>query len=389
MTVTISKSPFGRAPDGAEVSLYTLRNERGLAVSVTNYGGIITSIMAPDREGRLANVVLGFDSIEPYLAGSPYLGALIGRYANRIAHGAFELDGVRYRLPLNDGHNHLHGGEHGFDKVVWESSPFEGQGAAGVRLHYVSNDGEQGYPGTLDTVATYELTDANELRLSFSATTDRATPVNLTNHSYFNLAGQGTILDHELAIFADRFTPVDEALVPTGAQALVAGTPFDFRSPRPIGERIDAGDPQLRPAGGYDHNFVLGMESAAGSADGTVSSARLDNLAGAQAPEAPGTVTSADLDGLGESAPHARRLRLAARVRDPRSGRVLELYTQEPGVQFYSGNFLDGALGFPHRGGFCLEPQHFPDSPNRPAFPDTILRPGDTYRTLSVFRFST
>lgn len=393
MTVTISKSPFGRAPDGAEVSLYTLRNAGGLEVAITNYGGIVTSILAPDRAGQRANVALGFGSIEPYLDKPPYFGALIGRYANRIAHGSFELDGARYRLPLNDGHHHLHGGEHGFDKVVWESSPFGREGAAGLRLHYVSGDGEQGYPGHLDTVVTYELTDRDELRITFEAHTDRATPVNLTSHTYFNLAGEGSILEHELTIFADRFTPVDEGLIPTGELRAVAGTPFDFRTPHRIGERVDTGDAQLRFAGGYDHNFVLGggagSSAGAANAPGTVSSAELDHLVapGQAGPDEANSVASADLDGLGDTVPGAHPLRLAARLRDPRSGRTLELYTQEPGLQFYSGNFLDGSLGFPHRGGLCLEPQHFPDSPNRPAFPDTILRPGDTYRTVSVYRF--
>ena len=385
---SVTKSPFGRAPDGAEVSLYTLRNRNGMAVRVTNYGGIVTAIELPDGDGKAINVTLGYDNIEPYLAGTPYFGAVIGRYANRIAHGSFELDGVRYRLPLNDGHNHLHGGEHGFDKVVWESAPIERDGVVGVRLHYVSNDGEQGYPGALDVVVTYELTEDDALRMTFCASTGLATPVNLTSHTYYNLAGGGTVLDHEVEIFADRYTPVDEALIPTGELAPVEGTPFDFRTPRPIGERIDQADPQLSHAGGYDHNFVLNQEAATSAmAAGTMSSAQLDGLTGpGEVPEAPGTVASADLDGLGESA-HGKPLRLAVRVREPRSGRVMEMYTQEPGVQFYSGNFLDGSCGFGHRSGFCIEPQHFPDSPNQPQFPSTILRPGDTYRTTTVLRF--
>ena len=389
----ISKSPFGRAPDGAEVSLYTLRNSRGLAVRVTNYGGIVTAIEVPDGEGKTVNITLGFDSIEPYLEGTPYFGALVGRFANRIAHGKFTLDGVEYRLPLNDGHNHLHGGTHGFDKVVWESAPYQRDGVAGLRLHYVSNDGEQGYPGNLDTVVTYELTEAGELRIDFCATSDRATPVNLTSHTYFNLAGGGSILDHELQLFADRFTPVGEGLIPTGELAPVDGTPFDFRTPRRIGERIDADHAQLANGGGYDHNFVLGdgqgdrASAPGGLEQGTASSARLDGLAGgSEVAEAPGTVASADLDGL-DGATHGKPMRLAARVREPRSGRVLEMYTQEPGVQFYSGNLLDGSLGFAQRSGFCLEPQHFPDSPNQPGFPPTILRPGETYRTATVYRF--
>ncbi|HEY1044398.1 MAG TPA: aldose epimerase family protein [Telluria sp.] len=388
---TISKSPFGRAPDGAEVSLYTLRNSQGLAVRVTNYGGIITAIEVPGADGKPVNVTPGFDSIEPYLEGTPYFGALVGRVANRIAHGKFALDGAEYRLPLNDGHHHLHGGTHGFDKVVWESAPYERQGVPGLRLHYVSNDGEQGYPGNLDVVVTYELTEAGELRIDFCATTDRATPVNLTSHTYFNLAGGGSILDHELELFASHFTPVDADLIPTGEIVPVEGTPFDFRTPHRIGERIGAAHPQLQHGGGYDHNFVLQQGTAGGAPGapdkGTVSSAQLDGLAGAsQPPEAPGTVASADLDGLGGAA-HAKPMRLAARVRDPQSGRVLEMYTQEPGVQFYSGNMLDGSLGFAHRSGFCLEPQHFPDSPNHPGFPPIILRPGETYRTATIYRF--
>lgn len=390
---SISKSPFGRAPDGAEVSLYTLRNSRGLAVRVTNYGGIVTAIELPDGSGKPVNIALGFDSIDPYLEGTPYFGALVGRCANRIAHGKFTLDGVEYRLPLNDGHHHLHGGTHGFDKVVWESAPYEREGVAGLRLHYVSNDGEQGYPGNLEAVVTYELSEAGELRIDFCATTDRATPVNLTSHTYFNLAGGGSILDHELELFASQLTPVDDALIPTGELAPVEGTPFDFRQPQRIGDRIDAGHPQLAHGRGYDHNFVLdggaeGGEGGPGALEqGTVSSAHLDGLDGGSAlPDAPGTAASAELDGL-DGNPHGRPMRLAARVREPQSGRVLELYTQEPGVQFYSGNMLDGSLGFAHRSGLCLEPQHFPDSPNQPGFPSTILRPGETYRTASVYRF--
>lgn len=391
---SISKSPFGRAPDGAEVSLYTLRNSHGLVVKVTNYGGIVTAIEVPDSGGRPVNITLGFDRIEPYLEGTPYFGALVGRYANRIAHGRFTLGGDEYRLPLNDGHHHLHGGPHGFDKVVWESSPYQREGVAGLRLHYVSNDGEQGYPGTLDTVVTYELSEAGELRIDFCATTDRATPVNLTSHTYFNLAGGGPILDHELELFASHITPVGAGLIPTGELAPVDGTPFDFRQPHRIGERIDADHPQLRYGGGYDHNFVLGEGAGEGGgaapgalAQGTVSSAQLDGLAGGRTlPDDPGTVASADLDGL-DGGTHAKPMRLAARARDPQSGRVLELYTQEPGLQFYSGNMLDGSIGFAQRTGFCLEPQHFPDSPNQRRFPSTILHPGETYRTASVYRF--
>jgi aldose 1-epimerase len=380
----IQKSPFGRAPDGAEVSLYTLTNANGVVVKITNFGGIVTEIQAPDRDGDIGTITLGFAELDPYTDRSPYFGALIGRYGNRIAHGRFTLDGTEYRLTVNNGHNHLHGGTHGFDKVVWESSPSEKPGVAALHLHYLSKNGQQGYPGNLDVKVCYELTNADELLIHFTATTDAATPVNLTNHTYFNLAGAGDILDHELMICADRYTPVDEGLIPTGELAPVAGTPFDFTTPRKIGARIDADDLQLRHAGGYDHNFVLGRADAGGQA--VISSAELDGLAVRSLPEEAGTVASADLDGLGETGRAA--LRLAARAHDPRSGRVLELFTQEPGVQFYSGNFLDGSLGFPFRGAFCLEPQHFPDSPNQPQFPSTILRPGAVYNTTMKFRFS-
>jgi aldose 1-epimerase len=341
----VVKSPFGELPDGAEVSLYTLVNAHGMMAKITDFGAIITELHVPDRDGVLADVVLGFDTLAPYLAANPYFGAVIGRYANRIAGGRFELDGEAFQLDVNNGANHLHGGAHGFHTVLWQATPDQ----EGLTLTYRSAAGEQGYPGNLDVTLRYELTDDNELLMRCSAVTDRATPVNLTQHSYFNLAGGGDILGHELTIRADGFTPIDAALIPTGALAAVAGTPFDFRSPRPIGERIAQPDKQLRHGAGYDHNFVL------------------DKLPG--------------------------RMALAARVREPVSGRILELYTEEPGLQFYSGNFLDGSLtgkgrSFDYRGGFCLEPQHFPDSPNQPAFPGTILRPGERYMTESRFKFS-
>ncbi|TFW27797.1 galactose mutarotase [Massilia arenosa] len=385
---TIEKAPFGRAPDGSEVSLYTLRNAHGVTVKITNFGGIITEIQAPDRDGNSANITLGFKELDPYTDRSPYFGALIGRYGNRIARGHFTLDGVDYRLTVNNGPNHLHGGQHGFDKLVWDSRPSEKPGVAALNLHLLSKNGKEGYPGNLDVKVCYVLTNDNELHIHFTATTDEATPVNLTNHTYFNLAGRGTILDHELMICADRYTPVDENLIPTGELAPVEGTPFDFRTPRRIGERVDADDAQLRYAGGYDHNFVLGRAAASSSAQQSqaVSSAELDGLTKDSLPDEPGTVASADLDGLGE--PGHAPLKLVARAIEPTSGRVLEVYSQEPGVQFYSGNFLDGSLGFPFRGGFCLEPQHFPDSPNKPQFPSTILRPGEVYKTTMKFRFS-
>jgi aldose 1-epimerase len=338
----ITQAPFGRLPDGREARLFTLRNAGGMVVTITDFGGIVTSLHVPDRDGAPANVVLGFDTLAPYLSKSPYFGALIGRYGNRIARGQFTLDGKQVQLAVNNGPNHLHGGACGFDKVLWDARI---DGSVLV-LHYSSPDGEQGYPGTLDTTVEYELLASNELVLRVRATTDQATPVNITQHSYFNLAGQGDILAHDLVLCADAFTPIDSDLIPLGTRVPVAGTPFDFRGARPIGERVGMPDKQLRNGSGYDHNFVLNGAT-------------------------PGS------------------LHLAARVSEPVSGRVLELFTREPGVQFYSGNFLDGSQGFAHRSGFCLEPQHFPDSPNQPSFPRTILRPGEQYETESRWRFST
>jgi aldose 1-epimerase len=338
----ITQAPFGRLPDGREARLFTLRNAGGMVVTITDFGGIVTSLHVPDRDGAPANVVLGFDTLAPYLSKSPYFGALIGRYGNRIARGQFTLDGKQVQLAVNNGPNHLHGGACGFDKVLWDARI---DGSVLV-LHYSSPDGEQGYPGTLDTTVEYELLASNELVLRVRATTDQATPVNITQHSYFNLAGQGDILAHDLVLCADAFTPIDSDLIPLGTRVPVAGTPFDFRGARPIGERVGMPDKQLRNGSGYDHNFVLNGAT-------------------------PGS------------------LHLAARVSEPVSGRVLELFTREPGVQFYSGNFLDGSQGFAHRSGFCLEPQHFPDSPNQPSFPRTILRPGEQYGTESRWRFST
>jgi aldose 1-epimerase len=342
----IAQAPFGQLPGGEQATLYTLTNAHGMVVKITDFGGIVTEIHVPDRAGVLADVVLGFDTLEPYRTASPYFGALIGRYGNRIAGGRFVLDGEAFQLATNDGRNHLHGGVVGFDKVLWRA----GVDAGGLTLRYHSRDGEQGYPGALDVTVVYRLTDDNALVVSFHALADRATPVNLTQHSYFNLAGGGDILAHELVIDADRFVPIDGESIPTGMLASVAGTPFDFRTPRPIGARIGEPDPQLLNGRGYDHCLALNKP-------------------------APGAMTR------------------AARVRDPGSGRVLELFTQEPGVQFYSGNFLDGTLAgkgraYGHRAGLCLEPQHYPDSPNQPAFPDTILRPGRVYQTESRFRFS-
>lgn len=346
MQSPIQQAPFATLPDGTQVTVFTLTNTSGMRVRILDFGGIITEIHVPDRDGVLADVALGFDTFDPYLGDSPYFGALIGRYGNRIAAGRFTLDGQTYALPVNNGKNHLHGGVPGFDRVPWRSR-IEGEELV---LEYRSVDGEQGYPGTLDATVRYSLNDDNAIVVRFAAVTDRATPVNLTQHSYFNLAGGGNVLAHELTIDADKFVPIDADSIPTGGLAPVAATPFDFRSPAPIGAHIGADDEQLRHGGGYDHCFALNKP-------------------------APGALTR------------------AACVRDPASGRVLELFTQEPGVQFYSGNFLDGSLEgkgktYAHRSGFCLEPQHFPDSPNQPAFPNTILRPGETYATESRFRFS-
>jgi aldose 1-epimerase len=315
-------------------------------VHAITYGGIITEVRVPDRDGRLGDVVLGFDRLDGYLREHPYFGAIVGRYANRIGNARFTLAGRTYTLAANNGRNHLHGGIRGFDKAIWHA---EAAGRNGVIFSLVSADGEEGYPGRLAVRVTYTLTEKNELIVDYHATTDKATPVNLTQHSYFNLAGRGDILEHELMIDADRYTPVDSTLIPTGELASVDGTPLDFRKPTRIGARIDGTHPQLQPGRGYDHNWVL-------------------NRTGGQ-------------------------LQLAARVTEPSSGRVLEVSTTEPGVQFYSGNFLDGTLKgksgqvYGRRAGLCLETQHFPDSPNRPEFPSTILEPGREYRTQTVFRF--
>jgi aldose 1-epimerase len=346
----ITQAPFGTLPGGAPVTQFTLANRNGMRVKILDFGGIITEIHVPDRDGRFADVALGFDRLEPYLDESPYFGALIGRYGNRIAKGRFVLDGHKYELATNNGNNHLHGGTRGFDKVLWQAG-VEGDE---LKLRYLSADGEEGYPGNLDVQVVYRLTDDNEIVVGFTAATDRPTPVNLTQHSYFNLAGIAgcrDILGHELFIDADNFVPIDAESIPLGGLRAVDGTPFDFRQPRPIGEHLGEQYDQLANGQGYDHCFVLNRPAA------------------------------------------SRELARAVRVRDPGSGRVLELFTQEPGVQFYSGNFLDGSLAgkgcaYPFRGGFCIEPEHFPDSPNQPGFPNTILRPGETYATESRFRFS-
>lgn len=349
MQSSLTQSPFGTLPDGRAATVYTLTNRNGLVVKISDFGGIITELHTPDRHGVLADVVLGFDCVAPYAGDSPYFGALIGRYGNRLCKGRFEIDGQMIQLPLNNGGNHLHGGDGGYHKVLWKALPFQQHDALWLTLTHCSGDGEQGYPGRLDVTVIYELNDNDEFRMTFQAVTDKPTPINLTQHSYFNLAASGDILGHELMIAADGFTPVDEGFIPLGMIAPVAGTPFDFRRARAIGQCIGQDHQQLVIGGGYDHNFVLN-----------------------------------------KAAPAA--LTLAARLHDPGSGRVLELFTEEPGVQFYSGNFLDGSLAgkgrsYPWRSGLCLEPQHFPDSPNQPSFPNTILRPGQQYLTVSQYKF--
>ena len=343
---TVTRQPFGHTSDGTAVDLYTL-SDGNVEARITNYGGIITSLRAPDRNGKLDDIVLGYDSLDQYIAKTAYFGAIIGRYANRIAHGTFQLDGKTYHIPKNDGDNTLHGGIRGFDKVVWTAREIKD----GIELTYVSKDGEEGFPGTLTTTVRYTL-DKGALRIEYSATTDKDTVLNLTNHSYFNLAGQanGEVLGHVVKINASRFTPVDASLIPTGQIKSVDGTPFDFRKPHSIGERINANDEQLRFGMGYDQNFVL------------------DNSGGSVAE--------------------------AAEVYEPTTGRTLKVLTTEPGVQFYSGNHLDGSITgkegrvYKPRVAFCLETQHFPDSPNHPNFPTTELKAGQKFHSVTVFELS-
>jgi aldose 1-epimerase len=344
----VTRQAFGKMPDGTPVEIYTLK-DGAIEARIMTYGGIVVSLKTPDRKGRSADVVLGYDTLDGYLGGNKaFFGAIIGRYANRIAHGSFELNGKKYSLPKNDGDNSLHGGTRGFDKVVWKGK----QITDGVALTYVSKDGDQGYPGTLTATVRYTLR-SHTLRIEYSATSDSDTVVNLTNHSYFNLAGQGKgdILGHQLKINASRLTPVDKTLIPTGQLAPVESTPFDFRQPTAIGQRINADHEQIRYGRGYDHNWVL--DSGGG------------NLAE------------------------------AAELYDVGSGRVLRVFTTEPGIQFYSGNFLDGTITgkegnvYGHRSGLCLETQHFPDSPSHRNFPSTVLKPGQRYHSVTEFRFST
>lgn len=348
----IEKQPFGKLPDGTPVDLYTLTNANGVEMKVITYGGIVTSLKTPDRNGKLEDVVLGYDSLRGYLDKSPYFGALIGRYGNRIGKAQFTLDAKMYRLPKNDGDNTLHGGNHGFDKVVWAAEPLKVKGGAALELTYVSKDGEEGFPGNLSVRVVYTLNNKDEWRIDYSATTDKNTVVNLTQHTYFNLsAGGANILGHEMYLNADRFTPVEKGLIPSGELRAVKGTPMDFTKPMTIGAHINDSDEQLQLAGGYDHNWVLNKTGKA--------------------------------------------LTLAARVFEPTSGRQMEVFTTEPGIQFYAGNFLDGTITgkggkvYVKRYGFCLETQHFPDSPNQPNFPSTRLRPGQKYATTTVYKFST
>ena len=346
----ITSRPFGVLPDGREVDLFILSNSNGMDVSITNYGGIITSLNAPGRQREFADVVLGFDELQGYLEGHPYFGAIIGRFSNRIANGTFRLDGRRYSLATNNRGNHLHGGRRGFDKALWGARSLSDP----IRLEmtHVSGDGDEGYPGNLEVVVTYTLSDADELRIDYRASTDKPTHVNLTNHSYFNLSGHnsGDILGHRVVINADRFTPVTGRLIPTGELRRVGGTPMDFRRPTAIGARIEEDDEQLVFGRGYDHNWVVNDANSG--------------------------------------------LRPAARVSDPSTGRILEVLTTEPGVQFYTANFLDGSLDgkggatYDRRSAFCLETQHFPDSPNKEDFPSTVLRPGEIFESSTVFRFS-
>ncbi|MEX2044577.1 MAG: aldose epimerase family protein [Opitutus sp.] len=348
---------FGQLPAGGEATLHVLQNPGGLRAEISDYGGTLVRLLVPDRHGRLRDVVLGFDSLAGYLAHSPYFGCIIGRFGNRIAAGRFTLGGQTYQLATNNAPGgtpcHLHGGLQGFDKKIWSAEPFSSPGGQALRLSLRSPDGEEGYPGNLDVTVTYTLGADNALRLDYTATTDRPTPLNLTNHTYFNLAGEGAgdVLGHVLTLNASHYTPVNAGLIPTGEMAPVAGTPFDFRTPHTIGDRIEQANEQLRLGSGYDHNFVLDS--------------------------------------------HKNSPTPAATAIEPQSGRILEVLTTEPGVQFYTGNFLAGKFpgknghSYPRRGGFCLETQHFPDSPNQPHFPSAILQPEQTFRSTTVFRLGT
>jgi aldose 1-epimerase len=346
--MNLKQQPYGAIGGGSYADLYMLTNNQGVSVSLTNYGGIITALHTPDHSGQSGDIVLGYDKLEEYVARNPFFGCLVGRFGNRIAGGKFTLKGKEYSLAQNNGQNHLHGGTVGFDKVLWAAQPFTTPAGVGVNLTYTSADGEEGYPGNLAVTVAYTLTDDNEFQIDYSATTDQSTIINLTNHSYFNLRGEGDILDHLMQINADSFTPIDNTLIPTGEIRPVAGTPLDFRTPTRIGERIEQDNEQLKYAGGYDQNFVL---------QGT-----------------PG------------------ELRVAAVVSEPTSGRTLQVLTTQPGVQFYSGNMLPTLTGkggqeYKRRSGLCLETQHFPDSPNQPTFPSVVLEPGEKYAQTTIWKF--
>jgi aldose 1-epimerase len=346
----IGKKYFGSTKEGTPVDLFTLRNSKGVEATICNYGGLVTSLKVPDRNGQMADVVLGYDNLEGYLKETPYFGALIGRYGNRIAKGKFTLDKKQYTLATNNGPNALHGGIKGFDKVVWEATWYQAAMGPALELHYLSKDGEEGYPGNLSVTAIYTLTEDNALRLDYTATTDKATVLNLTQHSYFNLAGKGDVLSHEVRMPATRFTPVDETLIPTGELRPVKGTPFDFTARTAIGARINQPDQQLKFGNGYDHNWVFNK--------------RIGDLS------------------------------LLAEVYEPNTGRVLEVFSTEPGLQFYTGNFLNGTITgkggqvYNFRNGFCMEPQHYPDTPNKPKFPSVVLKPGKVYKNTIIYRFS-
>jgi len=340
----IEKKAYGNTPQGENVDKYTLINQKGMEVGIITYGGIITSLKVPNKEGLMENVVLGYDSFENYTRGNSYFGAIIGRFGNRIANGKFILDGIIYQLAINNGPNHLHGGLKGFDKKVWNAMAIKGENAVSLKLSYLSKDIEEGYPGNLKVVVTYTLTNDNILEVLYEATTDKKTILNLTQHSYFNLSANfsQTILDHEITINADAFIPVDETLIPTGKIAMVTNTPFDFRNTKIIGKDIEANDDQLKKGSGYDHCWVLNNQN--------------------------------------------QEYKFAASAYHPESGRLLEVYTDEPGMQFYTGNFLEGT--FLNRAGFCFETQHYPDSPNQKNFPSTVLTPGVKFSSKTAFKFS-
>ncbi|HEX2957410.1 MAG TPA: aldose epimerase family protein [Chitinispirillaceae bacterium] len=352
----VEKGPFGTV-DGKAVELYTLTNNKGMEMKVTNYGCIVTSLKVPDKAGKAGDVVLGYGNVDSYVKnqGNPYFGAAIGRYGNRIGGAKFTLEGKEYQIGKNDGPNHLHGGMKGYDKVVWDAKEINGKNSVSVEFSYISKDGEEGFPGTLTIKITYSINDKNEFKIDYSATTDKKTICNLTHHSYFNLAGEGTsdILGHELMIKASKYTPIDSTLITTGELAPVTGTPFDFLKSTAVGSRIGVENIQLKYGSGYDHNWVLDRPAK------------------------------------------SKDMLLAATIAEPKSGRYMDVLTTEPGLQFYSGNFLDGTitgksgLVYKHRSGFCLESQHFPDSPNKPEFPSTVLKPGETYKTSTVYKFYT